>query len=498
MTPAGNHFRVLLFGLIKIIFGLLFGLAFLILFLIVTLTGIGPLIEFYLSTLDEKEAINHNVILQTHPEMFLLDIPGHINKASGGMAYRIMVRLTKPTSDDTNNADKLPPVIFPGGLASNLMTMSRHQDELTKQHGFTVVNFDRLGVGLSDPYPASFNQQPPSAADVAREMQFVMSHCERILHTKKKWICVGGSMGANVATAFMTLYPNRIGGFFNLDGLPHAFLQIQCKKFLRDGRIIMNVMRRLRWTGFPRLAFRLALQSSLPVMGGAFTTQQFIGVMCRDQFFVTTGLEYTTLMSCCDLEVAAWGKQATVAIDDESLRHLALLAPDESVIVNEGKGIMHRNVTSERSKSELESKYLTRSDEDFMAFEEKFCLMALKSPADVDKIQTHCNWPTPPKHPVGNFVGGVESDTTIYPLAPQFQNLVVRIMCARDYAGLERDYTQEARNHAAARCTLQKLMSGNGKVYYYPRLSHLNLWQQVSEVVAITFEMSTAMQDQEI
>lgn len=305
-------------------------------------------------------------------------------------------------------------------------------------------------------------------------------------------------MGANVATAFMTLYPNRIGGFFNLDGLPHAFLQIQCKKFLRDGRIIMNVMRRLRWTGFPRLAFRLALQSSLPVMGGAFTTQQFIGVMCRDQFFVTTGLEYTTLMSCCDLEVAAWGKQATVAIDDESLRHLALLAPDESVIVNEGKGIMHRNVTSERSKSELESKYLTRSDEDFMAFEEKFCLMALKSPADVDKIQTHCNWPTPPKHPVGNFVGGVESDTTIYPLAPQFQNLVVRIMCARDYAGLERDYTQEARNHAAARCTLQKLMSGNGKVYYYPRLSHLNLWQQVSEVVAITFEMSTAMQDQEI
>jgi len=140
---------------------------------------------------------------------------------------------------------------------------------------------------------------------------------------------------------------------------------------------------------------------------------------------------------------------------------------------------------------------LTRADDEFMAFEETFRLLALKNPDDVDKTKTHCNWPTPPKHPVGNFVGGVESDTTIYPLAPQFKTLVVRILCARNYTGIERDYTQEARNHAAARCTLQTLMSDDGKVYYYPRLSHLNLWQQVTEVVAITFEMSTAIQEQE-
>jgi hypothetical protein len=219
--------------------------------------------------------------------------------------------------------------------------------------------------------------------------------------------------------------------------------------------------------------------------------------MCRDQFFVATGLEYTTLMSCCDLECAAWGKQATTECNDESLRLLASLAPDESVIINEGKGIIPRSVTTERSKSELGATYLNRQDDEFMAFEETFRSMALKNPDDVDKTKTHCNWPTPPNHPVGNFVGGVKSDTTIYPLAPQFKTLVVRILCARDYTGLERDYTQEARNHAAARCTLQTLMSDDGKVYYYPRLSHLNLWQQVTEVVAITFEMSTAIQEQE-
>lgn len=71
--------------------------------------------------------------------------------------------------------------------------------------------------------------------------------------------------------------------------------------------------------------------------------------------------------------------------------------------------------------------------------------------------------------------------------------MAVRIMCARDYTGLERDYTQEARNHAAARCTLQSLSSDNAKVYYYPELSHLNLWQQVGEVVTITKDIASSL-----
>lgn len=449
---------------IKITFGLIFGLAFLLIFFVSTITGIGPLIEYLQSKRDDNESISHDVILRTHPDMFLLEIPGDINKASGGLAYRVMVRITKP--EDASRTKHLPPVIFPGGLASNLMTMARHQDELTKQH-FSVVSFDRLGVGLSDPYPTSFNQQPPSAADVAREMNYVMTHCEiNIVKKQMKWICVGGSMGANVATAFMTLYPNRIGGFLNLDGLPHAFLKIQCKKFLKDGRIFMNILRSFRWTGLPRLAFRIAFQINSPIMGDVFTTRQLIGIMCRDQFFVTTGLEYTTLMSCCDLEIAAWGRQATTECDDESLRLLASLAPDESVIINEGKGIIPRIVTTERSKSELGTRYVTRQDDEFISFAEKFRSLALEYPDDIDKTKTHCNWPMPPKHPVGNFIGGVDSEeTTIYPLAPQFKTLAVRIMCARDYTGLERDYTQEARNHAAARCSLQVLMCGNCKTY---------------------------------
>ena len=76
-------------------------------------------------------------------------------------------------------------------------------------------------------------------------------------------------------------------------------------------------------------------------------------------------------MSCCDLECAAWGRQATTEMDRESLRVLASLEPDESVILNEGKGVA-RLVTQKRSKSELGTRYLKRQDAQFVQFESTF------------------------------------------------------------------------------------------------------------------------------
>lgn len=496
-SPISSRLLSIIQTIVKIILGAAAGSISLVLLLLLTATGIGPLIEYGQCRRDKK-ALDRDALLREHPEMFLLDVPSDVNKASGGKPYRVMVRVTKPTTDTGVATKKLPPIIFPGGLASNLMTMSRHQDELTAKHGFTVVNFDRLGVGLSDPYPRGA-ARPPSAADVAREMNYVMTHIDGV-GADERWIQVGGSMGTNVATALCVLFPNRLCGFFNLDGLPHAFLQIQCKKFLKDGGSVMGFMRAIRWTGLPRLAFTMALRPMLPVMGDAFTTRQMIGVMCREQFFTATGLEYTTLMSCCDLECAAWGSQATTECSLESLRILASMAPDESVIINESNGTP-RSVTTERSKSELGTRYLTREDDEYLAFVQKFRELALTNPDEINRTKTHCNWPQPhPSHPVGEFIGGIDEDTTIYPLAPQFKSMVVRIMCARDYTGLERDYTQEARNHAAARCSLQVIAASgeskdNGKVYYYPTLNHMNLWQQVSEVVSITHEMSRVIME---
>lgn len=160
-----------------------------VIFAVFTFTGVGPLLEHYLSCSDRK-ALGREKLLKEHPEMFVLEIPGDINKASQGRPYKVMVRLTRPmeVSQQMDQAS-LPPVIFPGGLAANLMTMAKHQDMLTSQHGFTVVNFDRLGVGLSDPYPTHIDGGlvSPSAADVAREMNYVMTHCGVASDPSQKW-----------------------------------------------------------------------------------------------------------------------------------------------------------------------------------------------------------------------------------------------------------------------------------------------------------------------
>jgi pimeloyl-ACP methyl ester carboxylesterase len=518
-SSFSSRIGVILQSCITVPLAIVGGLSALILFSVVTLTGIGPLVEYCQSQGDQREHLDVDQLLHDHPEMMLLEIPAGINRASMGQPYRVMVRITRPPSPSASSSSpsssslQLPPVIMPGGLASNLMTMAKIQDQLTQQHGFTVVNFDRLGVGWSDPYPmpTTTKDNPrrlsPSAADVAREMKYVMDHCGVVNNNnnnnntkqqqqqQQQWIQIGGSMGSNVAAAFVALYPNDLIGFFNLDGLPHAFLQIQCKKFLVDGAKIMSIMRHLRWTGLPRLALTMAMKPMLPAIGSAFTARQVVGVMCREQFFVTTGLEYTTLMSCCDLEVAAWGPQATTEYKVSTMRQMTCLAPTESIIVDEMNGIP-RQVTQERAACELGTKFTNRTDHGFLAFFTEFRQLALTSPDQVDKNKTHCNWPMPnPRHPVGDFVGGVDSDTMIHPLATSFGRMVVRVMCARCYKGFERDYTQPARNHAAARTSLHVLMSANGKAYYYPRLTHLNLWQQSQEVVDITYEMAQCIQE---
>lgn len=465
-------------------------------FFATTVTGIGPLIEHLLSKRNER-ALSRKVILQQHPEMFLIDVPADVNDASLGNPYRVMVRLTRPTKPPDQ---PLPAVILPGGLASNLMTMCRLQDELTAKHGFTVVNFDRLGVGLSDPFPGGTKaNQPPSAADVAREMDYVMRKCGATKRgdgvpeeDHEKWISVGSSMGCIVATAFVSLFPGRLCGLLNLDGLPHAFLQIQCKKFLVDGPKLMALLRRIRWTGLPRLLFSAALRPAIPAIGDAFDRIQIIGAMCRDQFFTATGLEYITLMSCCDLECAAWGPQATTEYDNNTMLLMASLKPDETVIVDQRSG-QPREEINERSSSELGENYINRKDPAFVDFESRFGAKALQTPQEVDGTRTYCNWPDPPHHPVGERVGGSRQGDVVHPLALDFRRMVVRVMCARDYKGLERDYIQAARNHAAARTSLHVISSDDGKSYYYPQLSHLNLWQQSTEVVNITHDIAVAV-----
>ena len=526
LQPVSCLSRVLSFlrSIVSIPFFIVIGIIGLLFILLYVLTGIGPLYQ-YIGSSRDKRVLDRDVLLQQNPdELVLLEIPGNVNRGSQGQPYKIMLRITKPTknygatsgSSSAANHQPLPPIIMPGGLAAPFMSMAKHQDLLTNKYGFTVVSFDRLGVGLSDPYPPTAKDMPPSAYDVASEMNYVMKHCgvEQEFSAEARtgktsdqsnnihWIQIGGSMGTNVATAFAVLYPGRLCGFFNLDGLPHGFVQIQCHKFLKDGPALMTMFRKLLWTGLPRLAMTMAAKSVFANMlqdHKTFSLEHAVATMCREQFFVTTGLEYATLLSCCDLEIAALGKKAaTVGYDSATMKLMAMVAPDESVLVNETKG-EPRSITNERSSSELGTEFVSRNDRRVEELAAQLRSMAVQNAEDVDKTSTYCNWPDGRRHPVGELIGGIPSPTTeIAPLLHEFERMSVVVMCARDYKGLERDYTQEARNHSAARTSLQVLLAGDSaKSYYYPQLSHLHLWQQVEEIGSLAMDLAQTIRQRQ-
>ena len=105
---------------------------------------------------------------------------------------------------------------------------------------------------------------PPSAHDVAREMDLVMRHCDELLSQRggygdggRKWIAVGGSMGAIVTTAFMAIYPNRLSGLLNLDGFPHGFVTVD-KLYLNTYAPMWGLYGKLAPTGMMRLLFSFA------------------------------------------------------------------------------------------------------------------------------------------------------------------------------------------------------------------------------------------------
>jgi len=246
---------------------------------------------------DEKLLDRDNIVAK-NPEMFLLDVPGDINSASKGQPYKLMIRLTKPTESSSTK----PLVIFPGGLAANLTAMAKHQDMLTER-GFIVVNFDRYGVGFSD---ENCNGIPPSARDVAREMEYVMNNAlssssNTTANATQKWISVGGSMGSTVTQAYMALYPNRLCGFLNLDGFPHGFVQYESAKFLGTNAGIWRQFSQIVWTGFMRFLFTSMSADLLKKMESRSFGPEILALMCRKRFFGNAALEFFTMFSVADL-----------------------------------------------------------------------------------------------------------------------------------------------------------------------------------------------------
>lgn len=451
-------------------------LLFMVIWIVFTITGLGPLLQWHYTQKD-KNLLNIEMLLGKHPDLRMVTVPAGINSATGGKPYRMCIRYTEPSVKDNGK----PPIVVPNGLGATLALGSRMHESLVDR-GYRVLSFDRLGVGFSDPNPTG---NSPSGADLCREMDFAMRSVG--LPPTIKWLCIGPSMGAIVAQAYLALFPDRFCGFLNLDGLPAPFIRAT-KAFKFFGQIYV-MYTYVIWTGIFRPFIALAEGFIIKAFGNrTFSTELLLAQMNRTEFFGNIGVEMITMMSCCELATAAWGDVSPLKLDPKTLTGLASTRPARSVIVDEREGVA-REVTEERSEAELGGDWCSAGvAEEARSQVVKLAAgkgsggnygstaneeMRLPSAAVADLDTPLSDLKT---FAVGGRLGGVSTTDAVHPLAPQWRPVVCRVMHMRTYMGGNSQdsqlYKQEWRNWSAAEGMVMVYLSSDGERIVYPRLDH--------------------------
>jgi pimeloyl-ACP methyl ester carboxylesterase len=285
-------------GLLVLLFAPLY-LAFVVVFLAITLaltlTGIGPALQYWRSRVDAS-------LLANLPGVTYVVVP-----AAGGVpAHRLAVRWTKGTNPT------LPPVAIPNGLGATLISIGRLHDALVSL-GFSVLSYDRAGVGLSDPLPPGVHHL--DAAATVADMHAVLTHPSVAVRpgggggggggASPKWILVGPSMGSIVAQAYLAAHPDAAAGFLNVDGFPFPFAARR-QRFERSA-VVYRVVASLVWTGMLRPFLALAGSVVARIASPSFPARVVRAQMNTPQFYRSLGREMFTMMDCADAARAGWG-----------------------------------------------------------------------------------------------------------------------------------------------------------------------------------------------
>ncbi len=281
-----------------------FFVLFLVLWTLFTITGIGPLLQYCYTVADRKKLDPSNVISNApNPtQMRMVTIPAGVHHCSQDKPYRVFAIYSEPT----NGPSKYPPVCIPNGLGATATLISQMQEKLVEA-GFVVLSFDRLGVGLSD---ENRSGKSPTAMDLVQELDFVMNSFRP---SETKWILLGPSMGSIVAQCYMSVFPDKVVGFLNMDGLPYPFFKHN-SSFLWAG-FIYRIYSSIIWTGILRPFIGIALKSNSKM----FECKNFplaiaIAQMNQARFYANVGLEMATMMDCCEMAELAWGQQSVLRI----------------------------------------------------------------------------------------------------------------------------------------------------------------------------------------
>ncbi len=366
---------------------------------------------------------------------------GQLRFVSTRHGHKLAVRYTMPRKD--HPCPRKYPVVIPNGLAATLATIGAIQDALVKE-GFSVLSYDRLGVGLSDENKTG---KVPTVEEVNDDLYEVM--CS-VAPATQKWILFGPSMGSIAGQCFLGAHSDMVVAFMNLDGLAHPFHHLR-KGFLRFG-MMYKFNSYVAYTGMmrPMLFF---MRSFLKKFESSMFSVDFISAqMNSPEFYYNVGIEMVLMMDQAKRASDLWGPVSLDRLDDATIVTLASVRPTQNGLYAGGVW-----TPLPRSRHELGTDWALTAD-----------VAALKS----------------------ELLAKATS-----PLAVFWQSLVVRSMSSRfyDYPGGKSFMKDEFKMKAAAEHAMLTLLAKNGVRYTFPTIGHNKLFLEVECAVKCVVEIDEAL-----
>jgi len=409
-------------------------LLFLVLWLVSTVSLLGPLYHAFASCSDAS--LLSALTAQGGPVTFV-DVP------KGG---KLAVRWTPGTRPN--------PVCIPNGLGATLITISTLHEALAAL-GFSVLSYDRDGVGLSPRRPGATSHL--GAAETVEDMKAVMEACA----PGSKWLLVGPSMGSIVMQCFVASFPSMVVGALNMDGLPFPFARKRGRFELAGSAYRMYAS--ITWTGVLRAGLWAAGASLAPLSSAAFPLKVIIAQMNQRNFFSSLAREMNTMMDCADAATAAWGPAFDLgALPLEDIDALANAAPSACGDVAPAGSATGGWVSLPRSPAEVGGSAWTGQQEVRLGVLSRMLA----------------------KHGSSSSSGGGGGGLGL----PQvWQGLVVRVMSARSYSlgkmG-EAFYDADMRKWAAAEHNLHSLLAASGSRTVFPTRHHGQMFFGMEGVIS--------------
>jgi pimeloyl-ACP methyl ester carboxylesterase len=340
------------------------------------------------------------------------------------------------------------PVCIPNGLGATLVTISTLHERLVAL-GFSVLTYDRDGVGMSDARRArAGGRAHATAAETVADMRAVMD----AVAPGARWILVGPSMGSIVAQCFVAAHPERVVGLLNMDGLPFPFATKRRRFEL--AAVVYKVYAALIWTGVVRAGLSAAARALAPLASAAFSVPLIVAQMNQRSFFASLACEMLTMMDCADAASAAWGPSFDIAgMPRARLVELANAAPAACGDV----------VAATTAKAEP-----TTPPADAAA-----ATTWVDLPRSVSEVGGSA-WT--PQHAVKDALIAAADATAAGPSLPRtWRTLSVRVMSARSYdfgALGELFYDKDMRLYAGAEHNLHALLARSGARTVFPSRHH--------------------------